>query len=100
MDRIALVTGANRGTGLEVVKQLADHSITVILGSRDAQKGDQAAQSLGREKVTAHQLDTQQHYLCHLGLEPRLQRGALCAGVPGTRALPMHATSQARAHPA
>lgn len=45
-QRIALVTGANRGIGLEVVRQLAQKGITVILGSRDLEKGEAAATKL------------------------------------------------------
>ena len=36
---IALVTGGNRGIGLEVCRQLAKEGYTVILGSRDAGGG-------------------------------------------------------------
>ncbi|MBK8025044.1 MAG: SDR family oxidoreductase [Chloroflexi bacterium] len=46
--RIALVTGANRGIGLEVCRQLAGQGMTVLLGSRDATKGQAAAESLRR----------------------------------------------------
>ncbi|MBD1913461.1 MULTISPECIES: SDR family oxidoreductase [unclassified Leptolyngbya] len=42
-EQIAIVTGANRGIGLEVVRQLAQKGITVILGARDLQKGEAAA---------------------------------------------------------
>lgn len=41
--KIALVTGANRGIGLEIAKQLAEQDIHVIVGSRDLAKGQQAA---------------------------------------------------------
>lgn len=44
--RIALVTGANKGIGLEIARQLAQAGITVIAGSRDAERGRQAASQL------------------------------------------------------
>jgi NAD(P)-dependent dehydrogenase (short-subunit alcohol dehydrogenase family) len=49
--RIVLVTGANRGIGREVVRQLAARGDTVLLGSRDAAKGERAAAELGVEAV-------------------------------------------------
>ncbi len=57
--RIALVTGANRGIGYEVCRQLADAGMQVILTSRDVAKGEAATQTLKHEgkDVTFHQLD-------------------------------------------
>jgi NAD(P)-dependent dehydrogenase (short-subunit alcohol dehydrogenase family) len=52
----AVVTGANRGIGLEVGRQLAADGFGVILGSRDLHKGVRAAEGLG-PKVEARQLD-------------------------------------------
>lgn len=43
---VALVTGANRGIGLELLRQLARRGYTVILGSRDPEKGEAAAGEL------------------------------------------------------
>lgn len=48
-SKIALVTGANRGLGLEVCRQLAQQGVSVILTARDRQKGEQAAQQLLEE---------------------------------------------------
>ncbi len=47
--RVALVTGANKGIGLETVRQLAKQGITVLLGARDEQRGKDAAAKLQGE---------------------------------------------------
>jgi NAD(P)-dependent dehydrogenase (short-subunit alcohol dehydrogenase family) len=54
--RVALVSGGNRGIGLEICRQLAERGITVILGSRDEEGGREAAESIPGN-VVAHQLD-------------------------------------------
>ena len=57
--RIALVTGANRGLGLETCRQLAKKGILVLLSSRSAEKGQVATQQLKSEglEVVYLQLD-------------------------------------------
>jgi len=45
--RRVLVTGANRGIGREVARQLAERGYAVLLGARDPQKGAAAARSIG-----------------------------------------------------
>lgn len=56
---VAIVTGANRGIGLEVCRQLAEANIRVILTSRDPDKGHQAIKELNglSPKVLYHPLD-------------------------------------------
>jgi NAD(P)-dependent dehydrogenase (short-subunit alcohol dehydrogenase family) len=58
-QRIALVTGGNRGIGMEVCRQLAALGIRVIMGSRDQGKGLAAAKQLtaGGLVIEARQLD-------------------------------------------
>lgn len=47
--RIALVTGGNRGLGLETCNQLGEKGYRVLLGARDAKKGEAAAESLRKK---------------------------------------------------
>ena len=54
--RVALVSGGNRGIGLEVCRQLAERGIAVVMGSRDAEQGRAAAARLP-DGVVVHQLD-------------------------------------------
>jgi NAD(P)-dependent dehydrogenase (short-subunit alcohol dehydrogenase family) len=45
-SRLALVTGANRGIGLEIARQLAGQGLRVVIGARDLAKGGAAAKAL------------------------------------------------------
>jgi NAD(P)-dependent dehydrogenase (short-subunit alcohol dehydrogenase family) len=59
MSKLALVTGANKGIGLETARQLAKADVQVIIGARDAAKGTAAAAKLKSEglNVEAIKLD-------------------------------------------
>ena len=51
--KVALVTGANKGLGFETARQLGKLGYTVLLGSRDALKGEVAARQLRGEGIDA-----------------------------------------------
>jgi NAD(P)-dependent dehydrogenase (short-subunit alcohol dehydrogenase family) len=54
--KIALVTGANKGLGLEMARQLGQAGVKVLVGARDPQKGEEAADKLRREGLDAQSL--------------------------------------------
>tara|TARA_A100001015_G_scaffold108891_1_gene120770 strand:- start:3861 stop:4592 length:732 start_codon:yes stop_codon:yes gene_type:complete len=53
MEKVAFITGANRGIGFETSKQLAKKNTKVILGSRDLDKGKKAIEKLATEGINA-----------------------------------------------
>ncbi|KAH9777808.1 hypothetical protein KPL71_007140 [Citrus sinensis] len=58
--RNAVVTGANKGIGLEICRQLASNGVEVILTARDEQRGIEAVENLRQSGVSNfvfHQLD-------------------------------------------
>jgi NAD(P)-dependent dehydrogenase (short-subunit alcohol dehydrogenase family) len=59
IDKVALITGANKGIGLAIARQLGTHGVTVLIGARDPVRGEAAADLLYGEGLQAHfvQLD-------------------------------------------
>lgn len=57
MSSIALVTGANRGIGKEVCRQLAARGILVLLTARDLTKAQVACQDIASDNIHPRQLD-------------------------------------------
>jgi NAD(P)-dependent dehydrogenase (short-subunit alcohol dehydrogenase family) len=56
VERVALISGGNRGLGREVARRLAEDGYQVVIGSRDLAKGEQTARELGAN-VSACRLD-------------------------------------------
>ncbi|HET9929994.1 MAG TPA: SDR family oxidoreductase [Polyangiaceae bacterium] len=52
---VALVTGANKGIGLQIAKDLVARGVTVLLGSRDLERGEAAAKSISTNLPSAAQ---------------------------------------------
>ncbi|MBS1508259.1 MAG: SDR family oxidoreductase [Bacteroidetes bacterium] len=78
--KIILVTGSNKGIGLEIVRQLAQQGNEVILTARDEKKGLEAQNKLKAEKLTVHfiQLDiTNQESIQHAFNQVKSEFGKL-----------------------
>ena len=52
-NRVALITGGNKGIGLETARQLGKQKITVLIGARDQARGRDAADKLKAEGIDA-----------------------------------------------
>ena len=63
VSRIALVTGANKGIGLEIARQLSEAGVTVIIGARDPGRAQAAVDTLVSEGrgVTLVSIDLTDH---------------------------------------
>ncbi|KAA9375960.1 MULTISPECIES: SDR family NAD(P)-dependent oxidoreductase [Microbispora] len=59
IQRVAVVTGGNRGLGRAIASALAEHGLHVVLTARSEQAAEQAAEELAGQglSVSAHQLD-------------------------------------------
>ncbi len=59
MDRVCIVTGGNRGIGLEICRQISSLGIAVMLTARDKELGNRAREKLAEEGigVVVQQLD-------------------------------------------
>lgn len=56
---VALITGANKGIGHEIARQLGEHGLTVIASARNVQRGEKSVKELREDGIDAHflQLD-------------------------------------------
>lgn len=67
---IALVTGANKGIGLESTKQLAELGHTVYLGARNIEKGLKAKETIGNsDNIIVLELDVTKPQSIHTAFE-------------------------------
>src|SRR5271154_1146382 len=51
--KVALITGANRGLGLETARQLGQKGVTVVVGARSLKSAEETASKLKAEGVDA-----------------------------------------------
>ena len=78
--RVAVVSGGNRGIGLEIVRQLAEGEIRVVLGAREIDRGKDAVRKIGPKglKIVPATLDvTNQATIDALGKRVRSEFGRL-----------------------
>lgn len=54
--KVAFITGANRGIGQETARQLGQQGVIVVIGSRDAKKGEVVAQAFRAQGLAAESI--------------------------------------------
>jgi len=52
-EQIALITGANKGIGKEIARQLGKQGMTMLIGARDEGRGQEAADELKQQGIRA-----------------------------------------------
>jgi NAD(P)-dependent dehydrogenase (short-subunit alcohol dehydrogenase family) len=54
--KVALITGANKGIGYEIARQLGSIGATVLVGARDIKRGEEAANKLRLDEIDARSI--------------------------------------------
>ncbi|MEU1394134.1 MULTISPECIES: SDR family NAD(P)-dependent oxidoreductase [unclassified Nonomuraea] len=52
--KVALITGANKGIGRAVAELLAAQKVTVLVGARDARRGEETAAAVSSPREATH----------------------------------------------
>ncbi|WP_337104300.1 SDR family oxidoreductase [Paenibacillus sp. YIM B09110] len=66
-NKIALITGAYKGIGLEIGRQLGRQGVTVLLGARSLAKAEEAAAGLQAENIHAYGVELDVTNANHIG---------------------------------
>jgi NAD(P)-dependent dehydrogenase (short-subunit alcohol dehydrogenase family) len=74
---VALVTGANQGIGLQIAKDLVAHGFTVLVGSRNLERGETAASEVGPDARAIQLNVTDQASIAAAAMRIRSELGRL-----------------------